>query len=67
MLTLVINFLCFLFVTYADNQQRRSKPRTLTVGKISVPYLLLILFVMLCYFMCKHLDASHTRPQWDTD
>lgn len=53
LLTLVINFLCFLFVTYADNQQRRSKPRTLTVGKISVPYLLLILFVMLCYFIFR--------------
>jgi len=53
LLTLVINFLCFLYVTYADNQTRRAKPRSLSVGKVSVPYLLLILFIMLCYFIFR--------------
>ena len=53
LLTLVINFLCFIYVTYADNQASRKKPRVLKIGKLSVPYLLLILFVMLCYFIFR--------------
>ena len=53
LLTLVINFLCFLFVTYADNQKRRAKPRNLSIGKLSVPYMLLIMFLMLCYFIFR--------------
>ena len=53
LLTLVINFLCFIYVTYADNQTRRAKPKVLKIGKLSVPYMLLILFVMLCYFIFR--------------
>jgi len=53
LLTLAINFLCFLYVTYADTQSTKEVPKSLKVGKLSVPYLLLILFVMLCYFIFR--------------
>lgn len=53
LLTLTINFLCFLYVTYSDKQSTKEKPKSLKIGNLSVPYLLLILFVMLCYFIFR--------------
>ncbi len=53
LLTLGINFLCFLYVTYADKQSTKETPKSLKVGKLTAPYLLLILFLMLCFFIFR--------------
>jgi hypothetical protein len=53
LLTLAVNFLCFLFVTYVDKNTASGKPRKLKIGKIYVPYLILIAFLMLSYFIFK--------------
>jgi hypothetical protein len=60
LLTLAINFFCFIYVTYVD-RQRSSKPlrgqqgersvRRLRVRKMWVPFLLLVLFLLLALFI----------------
>jgi hypothetical protein len=53
LLTLAVNFLCFLFVTYVDKGAANGKSPRLKVGKIYVPYLILIAFLMLTYFIFR--------------
>jgi hypothetical protein len=58
LLALAINFLCFLYVTYKDRsktmaERRAEDRRSKRFGRISVPYLLLILFIMICFMIFR--------------
>ncbi len=64
MMTLGINFFCFIYVTYIDRQRNsgkpipvESKPKTGLFrfgGKIWMPYLLLTFLIMLFYLIFRH-------------
>jgi len=61
MMTLGINFFCFIYVTYIDRQKNGSRPvsgkkRSIfrISGKIWLPYLILILLLMLFYLIFKN-------------
>lgn len=62
MMTLGVNFFCFIYVTYIDRQKNGSKKRRLAGerrnifrigGRIWLPYLLLILLLMLFYLLFR--------------
>ena len=62
MLTLAINFFCFIYVAYIDRQKVGSRPVSAAAkkrgifrmsSKVWIPYLLLILFLMLFYLIYK--------------
>jgi len=62
MLTLAINFFCFIYVAYIDRQKVGSRPVSAAAKKrgifrisykVWIPYLLLILFLMLFYLIYK--------------
>lgn len=51
LLTLGVNFSCFLYVTYADRQFSALKERVMQVVRIYVPYVILMLYIILTYFI----------------
>jgi uncharacterized membrane protein len=56
LLTLAINFICFIYVTYADRKNNRSadtigRSRAFRIRKMWVPFVLLIVFLTLLYFI----------------
>lgn len=58
LLALAINFLCFLYVTYKDRrkslaERREEVMRKSRFGRISTPYFLLILFMILCMLIFR--------------
>lgn len=58
LLALGINFLCFLYVTYKDRRKSMSERREEVLrksrfGRISMPYVLLILFMVLCMMIFR--------------
>lgn len=62
LLALIINFVCFTYVAYKDRHNRKSDEvlsdeenpkRKRFLGRVSAPYWLLILFLMMCYLIFK--------------
>lgn len=53
LLTLGVNFLCFLYVTYSDRQFPVMKERVMQVVRIYVPYIILMMYIILTYFIFK--------------
>ncbi len=53
LLTLGVNFLCFLYVTYSDRPFPAIKERVMQTVRIYVPYLILMLYIILTYFIFK--------------
>lgn len=51
LLTLGVNFLCFLYVTYSDRQFPVLKERAMQVVRIYVPYIILMAYIILAYFI----------------
>ncbi|MCC6461396.1 MAG: hypothetical protein IT260_13055 [Saprospiraceae bacterium] len=53
LLTLGVNFLCFLYVTYSDREFSALKERMMQTVRIYVPYVILMLYIILTYFIFK--------------
>lgn len=58
LLALAINFLSFLYVTYKDRtksleERRAEERRKKRFGRISTPFVLLMMFIIICYFIFK--------------
>jgi hypothetical protein len=60
LLALIINFVCFTYVAYKDRHSRKSDEvpdddgnpkRKRFLGRVTAPYWLLILFMMMCYLI----------------
>lgn len=51
LLTLGVNFLCFLYVTYSDRPLPAIRERVMEIVRIYVPYVILMLYIILAYFI----------------
>lgn len=51
LLTLGVNFLCFLYVTYSDRPFPALKERVMQTVRIYVPYVVLMMYIILSYFI----------------
>ena len=51
LLTLGVNFMCFLYVTYSDRKFPAVKERIMQTVRIYVPYIILLLYIILTYYI----------------
>ncbi|TNE58971.1 MAG: hypothetical protein EP344_09465 [Bacteroidetes bacterium] len=51
LLTLGVNFLCFLYVTYSDRRFPALEEKFMQTVRIYVPYVILMLYIILSYFI----------------
>lgn len=51
LLTLGVNFLCFLYVTYSDRQFSALQEKRMQAVRIYVPYVILLVYIILTYYI----------------